>query len=92
MDTSLRRKKGWGMLGGLSLGKRGKSGCGGAGLASAGSQALSIFLEPRDNGIFMFIPVLEQWEQKPGRKQRKDLERSSRDGEGVGEEGVRQRL
>lgn len=43
----------------------------------AGSQALSIFLEPRDNGIFRFIPVLEQWEQKPGRKQRKDLERSS---------------
>lgn len=72
--------------------KRGKSGWRGAGLASAGSQALSILLEPRDNGIFRFVPVLEQWEQKPGRKQRKDLERSSRDGEGVGEEGVRQRL
>lgn len=81
------------MLGGLKpWEKRGKSGWEGAGLASAGSQAFSILLEPRDKGIFRFVPVLEQWEQKPGRKQRKGLERSSRDGEGLGGKGVRQRL
>lgn len=40
---------------------------------------------PRDNGLFRVVSGLEQWEQKPGRKQRKGLRESWQDREwGVG--------
>jgi hypothetical protein len=61
-------------LEGGSSSERGKSGWSYAGLASAGSWAPS-----RDNGIFRVVPSLEQWEQKPGRKQREGMEENRQD-------------
>lgn len=46
-------------------------------MASAASWALS-----RDDGIFRAVPGLEQWEQKPERKQRGGIEENRQDRRG----------